>query len=628
MKKLYLIIIAMLMALLISCSNTQISSQNTSSGVAGESDGNAGNSSESEEDFSDDESQGDDSGNTDFTVPQGINISEETTNILSKTTLPVIYINTDDHIGDEYITAKVVCSGLSEDYSNTAQIKLRGNSTRYRDKRPYRLKLDEKADLIGSGSNKNWVLLANDIDHSLIRNKITLDFARAIGMETTSESELVSVVLNGVYDGVYQLCEQIRVSDESVNIYDWKDSFETGNVDENVPQTGGFILEADFYTFNKPDSEITKVITAFKQPFYFNSPDGVTKDDALYEYAYNYIQSFEYALHSGDYIYHAYETHYEGIGDHFSWNDWVWRSSTKEYDYNYDAYDGMHYSELFDIEQLVNNFFVCEISNNWDSMKNSLFLYKDIDSLACIGPEWDFDWAYGNRNMYNIYTDVRDEWHTTNDYFTNEQYYQSVQWNRYLIRDPYFVLLVYDKYNEIRDDQMQALLDSVSDYGSLLKSDGEANDARWGYTYTPEYYAGEYPDDFTGSIEALKSFITDRYSWMDEQFASYETLLKSLGAYIPSNKIRIFANEDSSGNTGITVKISDQRAGKAEIQINGVNTEIITLDENGSATYTLGNDMLIRNTNMIQVHALTDEGERIRENDDPDSLCMSNYIIL
>jgi hypothetical protein len=52
------------------------------------------------------------------------------------------------------------------------------------------------------GKNKHWVLLANDIDHTLIRNKITLDFAGAIGMKFASESELVSVFLNGNYQPI------------------------------------------------------------------------------------------------------------------------------------------------------------------------------------------------------------------------------------------------------------------------------------------------------------------------------------------------------------------------------------------------------------------------------------------
>ena len=102
------------------------------------------------------------------------------------------------------------------------------------------------------------------------------------------------------------------------------------------------------------------------------------------------------------------------------------------------------------MDSLVNNFIFCEFAMNWDSMKNSFFLYKDIDGLAKIGPQWDFDWAWGNRNMYWINTWYPTSWHTTENAFTVEQYYQTVQWNRMLIRDPYFLTLAYEKWHQIR----------------------------------------------------------------------------------------------------------------------------------------------------------------------------------
>ena len=43
-------------------------------------------------------------------------------------------------------------------------------------------------------------------------------------------------------------------------------------------------------------------------------------------------------------------------------------------------FDGLHYSELIDLDSLVNNFLLCEFSMNWDAMKNSVFLYKDLEA--------------------------------------------------------------------------------------------------------------------------------------------------------------------------------------------------------------------------------------------------------
>ena len=237
--------------------------------------------------------------------------------------LPVLELTVENNIGDNYETGTMVLSDVSKQvlYEGGLEIKLRGNSTRYLNKRPYKIKLETKSDLFAMGENKHWVLLANDIDHTLIRNKITLDFASAIGMKFASESQLVSLFLNGNYQGVYQLCEHIRVGEERVDIYDWEDYFLAEEWSEeldmkqeefeeaaNTPQTGGFLLEADFYALR--ESKLAKVVTNFRQPFYFNTPEEISEDSELVTYTKNYIQSFEYALHSEDYIYNSDDKHY------------------------------------------------------------------------------------------------------------------------------------------------------------------------------------------------------------------------------------------------------------------------------------------------------------------------------
>ncbi|MCR5154088.1 MAG: CotH kinase family protein, partial [Lachnospiraceae bacterium] len=209
-------------------------------------------------------------------------------------------------------------------------------------------------------------------------------------------------------------------------------------------------------------------------------------------------------------------------------------------------------------------FFVCEITDNWDSMKNSTFLFKDIEGLVHMGPAWDYDWAYGNINMFNIDTDGKYEWQTTNEYFTNEQYYQSVQWNRYLIRDPYFCMLVYEKYKEEREGAIRTLINSIDEYAELLSEDGPMNDKKWAYTYTKQYYGGRTPENFTKSISSLKSFVKKRVSWMDKQFTDLETLIESLGAYEKDPRINV-TNDAST----IYVKASLANTETYRLQING-----------------------------------------------------------
>lgn len=553
-------------------------------------------------------------------------------NIREYSPLPVVSLTVENTIGDNYETGTVTILNEADDvvYEGNLEIKLRGNTTRYRNKHPYKIKLETKSDLFGMGKNKHWVLLANDIDHTLIRNKITLDFANNIGMKFASESVLVSVFLNGNYQGVYQLCEHIRVDEERVAIYDWEDYFTSEEWHEGMdmkreefeeaeatPQTGGFLLEADFYAFS--DSGLSKVVTNFRQPFYFNTPEKVPEDSELYKYTKNYIQSFEYALHSEDYIYHSDDPHYSAFSVQYDGKENGWFTIYNEVEYTDPTYDGYHYSQLFDLDSLVQNFMVCELTMNWDSMKNSTFLYKDIDGLAYMGPVWDYDWAYGNINMFNIDTYITDDWHTTNNYFTREQFYQSVQWNRYLIKDPYFLMKIYEKYHAIRSNELKALLDSLDYYQKFLQFDGALNDKRWNY-------GGRNGEKYAKATNSLENFITDRVAWLDRQFADFETLVASLGYYQPEDCLWVENVEVGETEFTITVALDDIQATEVEYQINGVNlvrAEVV----DGVSTVKVPAEWFSDGMDMIHVRPVDAEGKYFYAYIDKEALPVSNYYL-
>lgn len=554
-------------------------------------------------------------------------------NIRDYSVLPVLELTVENKIGDNYEVGTMMLTDYAGTpvYEGELEIKLRGNSTRYLNKRPYKIKLETKSDLFGMGENKHWVLLANDIDHTLIRNKITLDFASAIGMKFASESELVSVFLNGNYQGVYQLCEHIRVDEERVDIYDWEDFFTAKEWSEGMdlkqeefeeakttPQTGGFLLEADFYALR--DSKLSKVVTNFRQPFYFNTPESVPEDSELYDYTKNYIQSFEYALHSEDYIYNSDDTHYSAFGIQYDGKENGWFGSVSEVEYTDATYDGYHYSRLFDLDSLVQNFLVCELTMNWDSMKNSTFLYKDIEGPAYMGPVWDYDWAYGNINMYRIDTYVTDAWHTTHNGFTREQFYQSTQWNRYLIKDPYFLMKVYEKYQDIRGTELKELLDSLDYYKDFLACDGTMNDKRW-------LYGGRNGEKYPKAVQSLKNFITDRVAWLDEQFADFETLVASLGYYEPyAEALHVESVVAGEKEYIITVLADGVTAAEVEYQINGVNLLSAAVVD-GVSTVTVPAEWFTDGYDMIHVRPVKEDGSYYYAVTEKEALPISNYYL-
>ncbi len=555
-------------------------------------------------------------------------------NIREYSVLPVLELTVENQIGDNYETGVMTLANTADAavYEGNVEIKLRGNSTRYLKKRPYKIKLETKTDLFGMGANKHWALLANDIDHTLVRNKITLDFANHIGMKFASESELVSVFLNGEYQGVYQLCEHIRVGKERVNIFDWdnyftaeewseemsmkQEDFETAAV---TPQTGGFLLEADFYALT--DTKASRVITNFRQPFYFNTPEELPEDSELYRFTKNYIQSFEYALHSEDYIYNSTDPHYSAFSVQYDGKENGWFIVYNDVEYTDATYDGYHYSQLFDLDSLVQNFMVCELTMNWDSMKNSTFLYKDIEGPAYIGPVWDYDWAYGNDNMYYIDTYVTDAWHTTYNPFTREQFYQSVQWNRYLIKDPYFLMKVYEKYKDIRFEELKKLVDSLDYYKEALAFDGALNDKRWNY-------GGRNGKKFPVAMNALKTFIKDRISWLDWQFTDFETLVASLGYYEPyADVLHVESVEQSEKEYTIKTVVEGVQAAEVEYQINGVNLVRGTVTDGISEIKVPAEWFTKDGGTMIHIRPVGIDGEFFYAVTDKEALPVSNYYL-
>jgi hypothetical protein len=377
--------------------------------------------------------------------------------------------------------------------------------------------------------------------------------------------------------------------------------------------TGGALVEMDFYTGSSAE-----LLTAYKQPYYFDTPENGSTFTELYDYMKEYIQTIEYALHDTDFTYNNSDTHYQNTGEG-QYDQWRYKRINTSYSVAAaftSQYENVHYSQLLDMDSAVINFLVCEFSRNWDSMKNSAYMYKDIDGKLIMGPAWDFDWAWGN-SMYNIDTDFPTGWQTTDEYFANEQYYQTVQWNRYLIKDPYFLERVYEKYQEIRPTVIEDMIKDgglIDTYYEKYKNASLANDAKWGGsmgTYSGAAYDTE--------VARMKSFITKRVAWLDEQFASLDTLRTSLGGYVTSSRIAVDSvdTDSKAGYTIITASTTESTAAKISFQING--TYLVTADvSNGKATVEVPDSVLtetIGQENVIQVRAVKSDGSYVKKTD-------------
>lgn len=118
------------------------------------------------------------------------------------------------------------------------QIKGRGNTTWYLDKKPYQIKLEEKSDLLQTGNednaNKTWVLLANAADATLLHNTVAYEFAQSLGLSIAPEGEPVDLYYDGEYRGSYLLSEKVEINDGRVDIHKLEDDNEEANPDVDL----------------------------------------------------------------------------------------------------------------------------------------------------------------------------------------------------------------------------------------------------------------------------------------------------------------------------------------------------------------------------------------------------------
>lgn len=530
--------------------------------------------------------------------------------------LPVVYIDTNDvaiESKEEYVDASMMIQGnatynadTTTLYDGVLEIRGRGNTTWEKPKKPYKLKLDEKTDVFGMGENKHWVLLANYLDESLMRNTLTYDLSGAMGMNQMS-TVWVDVVMNGEYVGNYQFCEQIRVDEERVDIFDWEGFAEDsaaviaeaeelneddlaeymlenmewitsgqvtfeGNTyqvadykDIEIPSiNGGYLLEIDEYF-----DEVSKFKTTTLQPVMFKNPEYVSTNKDMMNYVKNYVQAFEYAVYSSDYT-----ANYGG--------------------------KQVHYSELFDMDALVDYWILNEIFHNEDFNKKSTYLHKDIDELMKMGPMWDMDWSSGAAGTS---TTSVNQW-TTLKFSTNAQ---AGQWYKGLVKDPYFLMKVRERYLEIRDDEVQDMLDSIDVHYEYLKESGAVDTELW--TRTTEAYENGRAETFEKDVKNLKNWLTHHIAWMDQQMETEDSFVAAF-----MERSEDISLDMSADNRELTIRSA--YSGKADVYVNGRKCDEIQL-VNGNAVCEIPSDKLNAATgkkNVIEVKVRDDMGEVVARN--------------
>lgn len=349
-----------------------------------------------------------------------------------KSVMPHIYIDTDDQAPvnskKDYVNASIRIDGGGEydDYEGRTRIRGRGNSTWAYPKKPYRIKLDKKATLFGLSAEKDWILLANYLDESLMCNAIALKTGRLLDMPFTHHIIPVDVTLNGVYVGNYMFTEHKEVEDNRINV-----------------GKGGVLLELDTY-FDEPFKFLSR---DYKLPVMIQYPE--LEDLAASDAA------SELALIKTD-----FEKFTSAVADA--------------------SFPNNNYTDYFDLDAFVNYMIVYTFTLNEEiNHPKSTYIYKHKDGKYNMGPIWDFDWGFGYEGVYRHFESP------ARPLFWNGTAKGTVFFGR-LMQDPAVKTLFKQKWNEFKTSRYPKLLSYMEDYAGIIKDSYARDYATWRRSSSPD----------------------------------------------------------------------------------------------------------------------------------------------
>ena len=158
--------------------------------------------------------------------------------------LPVITITTDTPLNAQ---KKVMAKMKMDGYDGNIGIKLRGNSSLTFNQKKYTIETrdadgkEQNVSLLGMPEASSWVLLSPYNDVSMMRDPLAFHLWREMG-HWGPRTQMVEVLMDGEYLGIYILSEAIKRGESRVNI----DKMEATDV-EGRNLTGGYLLRIDTY---------------------------------------------------------------------------------------------------------------------------------------------------------------------------------------------------------------------------------------------------------------------------------------------------------------------------------------------------------------------------------------------
>lgn len=339
--------------------------------------------------------------------------------------------------------------------------------------------------LLGMPAENDWIFKAEYLDHSLIKNQIAYEFARRMG-NYAPRTRPCEIILDGEYIGYYTLTEKVKRDANRIDIA----KLTTADISGSA-LTGGYIIEmninGDAGAWNSVFQPINNATCGFPVEFKYVYPKPTVILPVQQDYIHAYVDSFEAVLNGPNYL---------------------------------DSTTG--YRNYIDVSTFIDFLIVNEFTVNYDSYGRSTYMYKEKDTdggKLKIGPPWDYDRAvpYDNPNATDGWV-----WEITHPYWPFP-FWWSKMWTDVDYRKELACRWTSLRETSFQTDSFVAYIDTMEVF---LSQAAGRNFTVWndlgGSTYDVQ-------------IDSVKSFITRRLNWMDEQMAIENVTLPNI--YLPSDTI-------------------------------------------------------------------------------------------
>ena len=414
--------------------------------------------------------------------------------MVANTGLPTLYVNTPNGIEitekDRWIDGTELTlkdAGKDNFEKVTTEFRGRGNSTWEQLKKPYAIKLNSKAEIMGMPKHKRWVLIANYLDNSFLKNHMAFYLSKKFELGYTVRGEFVNLVFNGVYRGLYWLGEAIKVDKNRVKIYDGEDGMD----DEDDKD---LLIEMDSHY-----DEVVKFHTPIR-----NMPYMIKNDDYMVEAKLDengkkvkdeYGNTVNVISAGGQARLERFQNKIATL-ENLLYPDYGTNNNCKANTNNCSAPDES-YADIIDVESWAKFWLINEIMDNTElnEPKSAYFTYENnvedngrTHDVFKAGPVWDFD-AGATKALTSVKLDT------------------SIYYNA-LFKSPKFIAAVKDVCNKFATTKnILAVSNEIQTMKSKLAIAAKLDSLMWG---DHKDYLENAISGFDGNVDFLTQSLANK----------------------------------------------------------------------------------------------------------------------